>query len=1579
MNKSVLKRSFSLLMAVLMLLTMFPTDIFPTVSSSESGTVAGKSYTGHIGMTAQFNEADWVNFIIADEPFPYDGSAVPDDQVIDAESIPDDLVLSITDVYHEKETFSLWYKLVAAPGYTMPETLNSTFWVFQNWTDFDGEKDSLILSDPESCIFDANGEVLEEAVVSPAEKVELYADTTLCGGVDYQWQICYDVENNLWIDIYGEDSAKIKLSYGMIKNLADENGTAYVRVITTAANMEAVSEPVPVTVAQAQPMRAKMFAALRAADEGLNDTVSLTIRFVYGISGEAAADPRVYEIQKGAKLSDSFKIPEQEGYSAYLEDDTETVWTEMTITDLVVEEDTVITFYYWPAKVNYTVIYYWQQADSDNYSEHERYTAVDFTGAEIMPESRSYEGFYLSYIESVPLASDGSTVINVYFDREYYKMMFQLDGGYGVEPIYARYGTELKISNPTKADHLFVGWDDVTDGDGDGIQNLLPETLPAYHTTWKAIWKLEKPTVTVTIVLWGQNANEPNKYSHITSQNIEVKPGTVLEFGSNAFICGLDEHKHGQNCEYDCGIEPHVHSLEEGCYELDCQKNSHNHQTAGCTLNCQHPHTLECYSTQNDSWTKLSNFDPDEYYSVNDRGNNIITYTSRYSTTTYYAVKIGNDWYQNTTARRKISFACSHAQHDDDCYTCGEKNGTHTHSLANNCYKLICEMEEHEHQAECYSCLEHTHTENCYLSTDRADSKLWVYNAEKTTEESSDALVATPGQANIINVYYDRTQFTLEFKKSGSNNNQEYGSITARWGSDILAEYNAIKEKAGGILWSKSKTSTSNMTYTSYFGVMPQPYTDNSGKLVNKETYYLYTTSGRTAQGLVYYLQQMDGTYKEHFRLEWTAESSYTVSEEDFFVFDGYVLNEEKSANVQDKCSSYPEFYYNRKEYSLTINNGKENLDPIYIPYEATIADYLNFTPEPPNNVDPDSVEFEGWYLEEHFGGDPFDPSENKMPADNLMLYAKWKPKKFNVRFYLDEKQVGTENVYQATIDGEIITYQYTIQYGQHVQDPYTPPGDPTKGQYQFVGWFFRNEQGMEILWDFAETQVTGNTDIYAKWNSNVSVDYTVRFVWVDENGQEVEIADPITGKARGGTSKTFEAKGGNRLYGEYQERYFPMIKSHTIVMDLDNPQNNTFTFYYTREESVPYTVYYIDAATGKDLLPPKVVSDNKKAAVTENYARIAGYLPNKHQQTLIVIPNQDNEIIFEYTEDEKNGMYLVHYLIQNEDGNGYTEHSVFDGRAEKGTVVNAFAKNIEHFTFSASHPNNVTNGTISVDNVLELYMYYDRNQYPYKVQYFEQYTNRELLPTKTGMAYWASSVTEYAPPVGTGALEHFTLISAPEISIEIAYDLVENTTVNVITFYYAEHRANINYAAGVGGTVDPETESLRIASGEAKGATATAAKGYVFEGWYADPGYTQLLTLDPKFVPEKDADELWLDGTTYYAKFKPSITEMTIQVTGSDAIDENQTFLFQITGADGVNMTVTVHGDSTATITGLTVGNEYTITQLDGAWRYTPDAAQKTMTPVVEAAENSVTFTQTRTDGQWLDSGSWLDNLIHS
>ena len=129
---------------------------------------------------------------------------------------------------------------------------------------------------------------------------------------------------------------------------------------------------------------------------------------------------------------------------------------------------------------------------------------------------------------------------------------------------------------------------------------------------------------------------------------------------------------------------------------------------------------------------------------------------------------------------------------------------------------------------------------------------------------------------------------------------------------------------------------------------------------------------------------------------------------------------------------------------------------------------------------------------------------------------------------------------------------------------------------------------------------------------------------------------------------------------------------------------------------------------------------------------------------------------------------------------------------------------------------------------------------------------------------------------------------------------------------------------------------------------------------------------------------------------YRPAYTSLTIHKTGADVLDENQTFLFRVTGeGDDVAVTVTVHGNSFVTIDGLTVGEQYTVTEItDWSWRYgaqvfttTLDAGNYeatatggiTVTLSAEEAKNSVTCTNTRTVPHWLDGDNFCVNVFAS
>ncbi|MBQ6874982.1 MAG: hypothetical protein IJN46_01965, partial [Lachnospiraceae bacterium] len=105
-----------------------------------------------------------------------------------------------------------------------------------------------------------------------------------------------------------------------------------------------------------------------------------------------------------------------------------------------------------------------------------------------------------------------------------------------------------------------------------------------------------------------------------------------------------------------------------------------------------------------------------------------------------------------------------------------------------------------------------------------------------------------------------------------------------------------------------------------------------------------------------------------------------------------------------------------------------------------------------------------------------------------------------------------------------------------------------------------------------------------------------------------------------------------------------------------------------------------------------------------------------------------------------------------------------------------------------------------------------------------------------------------------------------------------------------------------------------------------------------------------------------------------------------------NQTFIFRIEG-NGVDLTVTIHGDDEITITGLTVGNTYTVTEeTDWSWRYDfaswafatdgdTDAEGNTNDASVTlgATGNTITFTNTRSNKYWLDGDSYKVNIYNA
>lgn len=104
----------------------------------------------------------------------------------------------------------------------------------------------------------------------------------------------------------------------------------------------------------------------------------------------------------------------------------------------------------------------------------------------------------------------------------------------------------------------------------------------------------------------------------------------------------------------------------------------------------------------------------------------------------------------------------------------------------------------------------------------------------------------------------------------------------------------------------------------------------------------------------------------------------------------------------------------------------------------------------------------------------------------------------------------------------------------------------------------------------------------------------------------------------------------------------------------------------------------------------------------------------------------------------------------------------------------------------------------------------------------------------------------------------------------------------------------------------------------------------------------------------------------------------LTIKKTVESELDANQSFVFVVSNdrKDSLKISgleVIVHGDGSVTLNGLPTGT-YTVTEKTGwSWRYQPTANDQDVE--LTAANDSVTFANTRNKSLWLTGGTYCDN----
>ena len=890
------------------------------------------------------------------------------------------------------------------------------------------------------------------------------------------------------------------------------------------------------------------------------------------------------------------------------------------------------------------------------------------------------------------------------------------------------------------------------------------------------------------------------------------------------------------------------------------------------------------------------------------------------------------------------------------------------------------------------------------------DDTHFTYNAAK-----SETVTVKGDGSTVLNVYYTRNTYTLTFKGVGvkvlscgkvehkhSDSCCKYGgtswlhlnhnryccklglpththsnscyknsdlTITAKYQEDIHSNF-PIKDGDKTIWWTVPSDCKSFKPGTQLGSIDTMP----------GENITFTRASADSGAVLWYYVETLNGAagdythggknFKLYKKID-IEQSGWLTYTEEFHDITGFsqwwsdpAFSKMEQGGTTSGVNKNNYLCYTRNSYDLSFYNYNGFVDGKggSVQYEAPLSGYY-FVPDYPANLEKNAYVFAGWYTTaDCYEGSEADLSTMTMPASDVVLYAKWTPKTHTVKTYLTKDVLDKGEAPLNTWD--------KVPHGTAVENP---PEDPTRDPYKFVGWFYISDTGEEKAFDFS-MPVNRDLNLYAKWSSNTLMEYTIRYEL--ENG--TEIAPPTTGSALAGTTKTFDAKTGTQLYEGYQSGYFPKVSSHSLIIDIDDTSKNEFTFIYVAKPEVEYTVRYLEKGTEKVLAEPKTVT-TRDAVVTETFKQITGYAPDAYQKQL-VLAAEGNVITFWYVKDEIHAPVQVIHWTQNIEGEGYTEYqSSTNLNGVIGTEYSESALTIPGFTYNASKSN--ASGELTAAGLV-LNLYYDRNEYPYEFRFVEKDSNpeKQLADSVTGSARYQAQVTQTAKTI-----PGYTLASTENQAIHIAIEDGTAAVKNVKTFYYTEKTVEIKYVpvgpAGAQnfGSVDPTSETVKIKTGTAAGSTPTAGDGFKFAGWYKDEACTEPVTGANWIVGNviKPQKENGMNiATTYYAKFEYDVADLTITKEGCSAADQDQAFIFTITGPDGYRNQAVIKGNGSVTIKGLKIG-EYTIHEESGwSWRYSC-ADQKVTLKGGADVINSVTMSNSRGNDKWLDNSASADNIF--
>ena len=1382
------------------------------------------------------------------------------------------------------------------------------------------------------------------------------------------------------------------------------------------------------------------------------------------------------KIEKGTDFSLNVKVPIILGYGAFynpqnLAEEVVTNATQYIPTTLTYEfkglkENQVINVYFKPADVPYGVKYFFQNIHDDLYTERTDLYKEDVaeTGTEIKddqikaPDSETV-GFRILYHYPEKVAADGSTVFELYYDREYFKIDLDLDGGYGVDDIYLRYDSPYNVNIPKRPGYTFKGWQKLTMG-ADGnlnptneqpVQNLSGK-IPAENQYYKAVWEAITEGVDVTYVVWKQNADPEAdgityKYSYWSETTEKVVPGNVVS---------------GRNI-----------------VEEEINKGASNTSKWGDDTK---------YFTYNDGKT-------DKNVTVKGDGSTVVNvyYDRKDYTLNFYYAREKVVWERKIELKQNLKWGSYVDDPTSIVVTVEPKDIKTEYEIPVNINKF----------SNCKGNL----TEALALKkdSDKFDVNDWIQVESKPTFNTSSLMkydetefisdsgnYTRPSGLDDNGIGHgigwrkvERTEHLEKYKYYGIQLKVKYGaSLISKW--PYMCFDNAIKTDGTKFVFSAwgPENSTYYIQHTADFGNNPTVkgmyfkldnrllYDDTIGEsdTISFLSYWANaSTRGRYAPREWRYF-----IYREPYKgEEYTSDLVINKNGKDYIFSKGIpsydsndVINQQTPPEIEgltythikengrndfesiDSSNNFDKvsvnYFYDRNYHKLTFLNYNKfwNEDTSVTPEDGVIVGYNEYMslykptvdPPYPDALEPGAFKFAGWYESpECADGTEYNFDTERMPDSDVALYAKYVPVDHTVRFFKDfESYAEYEKNPTATSAG--IHEEKIVSHGNvtgKIKDIERIENDFS---YTFAGWFYY-DNGNKIAFDPYDTPVKRDINVFADWGSLSAQPYVIHYV-LEEN-PNVKVADDTYGYAYQGTTRTFFPKGGNLnndLFVDYNEGYYPTVKSHSITIkhetNKENPEINEYTFTYVSVPEVSYKVQYLDADTNEQIYL-STVNKTSLSVVTERFYAKDGYIPDAFYKRLVLavvkdkngnwVSSPDNIITFYYHKSNKS-MCAIHYMVQTPGSNPkeYVEQKTLTEVYYDADNPNVTPKELRGYTLADNaeveygSQNQKTTIQVNSDKKsfkldkdtkgVDLYVYFECKQYLYSVRFVDLNSHDANNKLKEiGIKWICDTPVDYGQKI-TINLNDKTSDGNPHVvpdenkpnpteysPVETSkYIVIRDTdaTNNVLTFYYVPVQYTAEYhvvteGGGTGGNLNNSSETISGIE-PFTGVTPTAELNYEFEGWYIDPEcktkVTTQATVDPKtnkLIPKVSGSKPAPNINKFYAKFVPIVGNLIIE--SSNVVLSSQPIVYTIQKNDVNSKPIDILiSRGSETIIDLPAG-DYTVTENNSSWswRYSNKVDVKISNVKVGGGTNvTAKFISDKTNKKWLNGFNLKTNI---